>query len=309
MLAGSAQPTRRVIIATDWASGSPRLRVRDDDETESRLIEARGVHLAYHASPDSPRQCLGHTPFRDRTAGYVDCTKRPAVGSRTCEQCSIVAATLASNLHHAHTRGRSELDPAIVEQLRQPNQLYVAAFRDGSLKVGTSAKVRRDKRLAEQGAWRAAIVADADDGFAVRVIEDRVTAELGLPQSVSIGRKLDGMATPRPDHVLDDSLAEATADVHALLETADDARLRPRDERWLFPSATAEVWTGLHPYPLKPESGNHDVEIVDMCGRMAALRRTGTADVFIADLGRLFGVELALGDVEADELAVQDALF
>ena len=152
-------------------------------------------------------------------------------------------------------------------------------------------------------------MAEATDGFAVRDIEDRVTAELGLPQSVAIGRKVDGMVNPRPDEMLDDALQECSKAVGALLARMGDARLESVSVDWQSPSIDDPTWESVHKYPLKLESGNHDLEVLAACGRLVAVRRPDDGDTFVADLGRLFGVELELGDFGSDEVAVQDALF
>lgn len=302
-------PTSRIILGMSWATGEPLVRIADDGASTSELRPLSGLRLNYETGPDAPRRCVGRTPFRKADAAHTDCTNPPEPGGRRCTQCSISDATFASNLHHAHTRDRAGIDPAIAEHLRRPNLLYLAAFRDGSLKVGTSTATRVAKRLCEQGAWQARLVARADDGYAVRDIEDRVTDELGVPQSVAIGRKLDGMAAPISDERLVTELGHFAAGVHALIERMDDSRIHPHDEEWTFPSAQRALWRGLHRYPLKLESGRHDLECIDACGRMVAVRRPDTRDEFIADLGRLYGVQLALGDYESDELAVQDSLF
>lgn len=304
-----AEPTSRIILGMSWATGEPLVRVADDGANTSEMRAVAGLRLNYETGPEAPRRCVGRTPFRKADAAHTDCPNRPEPGSRLCTQCSISDATFASNLHHAHTRDRADIDPAIAEHLRQPNLLYLAAFRDGSLKVGTSTATRVTKRLCEQGAWHARLVARTDDGYAVRDIEDRVTEEMGLPQSVAIGRKLAGMAAPIPDERLLTELGHFTAGVHALIQRMGDRRVHRHDEAWTFPSAPHPVWRGLHTYPLKLDSGRHDLECIDACGRMIAVRRPDTGDEFIADLGRLYGVELALGDYESDELAVQDSLF
>ena len=131
-----------VIVGTSWSSGTASVRARHVGEQTSRLEPLVGLRLRYRAGVDSPRHCLGHVPFRRASGYYVDCANRPEPGGRKCGQCAIVDATFASSLHHAHTRGQAELDPAVVEHLAQPNVLYVAAFRDLSLKVGTSTEVR-----------------------------------------------------------------------------------------------------------------------------------------------------------------------
>lgn len=301
--------TCRLIIGVDWSDAAPRVRLRDGDAGTSRLQPLVGLRLNYNASPDSLRCCVGHTPFRRAEVAYVDCAKPPESGARKCRQCSIVDATFASNLHHAHTKDRADIDPAVAEHLRQPNLLYLAAFRDGSIKVGTTTQKRRDKRLREQGAWRAVVLARADDGYAVRVAEDAVTVELGVTQSVSIGRKLDGMVTPKPNDALESLLGETADAVRKLLKSLADPKVMTLDEAWERPGSDHADWIGLHRYPLRLDSGSHDLEVSNACGRMVVLRRPGGTDAFIADVGQLFGVELALGDYESDELVVQDSLF
>jgi hypothetical protein len=299
----------RVVLGVTWAGGDPQARVRDMGMEASVLVPLAGLTLNYRVDLTARRWCLGKTPFRKADASHTDCQNRPEPGGRLCTQCSISDATFASNLHHAHTRDRADIDPAIAEHLRRPNLLYLAAFRDGSVKVGTTTAARGTKRLAEQGAWRALLVAKTSDGYAVRDIEDRVTEELGLAQAVQIGRKLDGMASPQPDDRLDTSLANHAAQVDALRERMADGRIEAHRERWRFPDGDEAVWAGLHRYPVKLGLGQHDLEVVAACGRMVVVQRRGTDDVFIADLGQLYGIELILGDYESDELAVQDSLF
>lgn len=299
----------RVITGLTWASGEPLVRMRDDGSAVSDLVPLVGLVLNYQTDRDAPRLCVGKTPFRPADGDHHDCANRPGPGSKLCTQCSISDATFASNLHHAHTKDRTEIDPAIAEHLRQPNVLYLAAFRDGSVKIGTSTQKRHHKRLTEQGAWRALIVATTADGYAVRDIEDRVTADLQIPQSVSIGRKLDGMASPLSDDRLDEELAWRADQVRSLQDRMGDGRIEAQREPWSFPGAHAALWTALHRYPVRLDAGQHDLEVVAACGRIAVVQRRGTSDVFAADVGQLYGIELRLGDYESDELAVQDSLF
>ena len=324
---------RQVILGTTWAAHEPHLRLRraesarlaetvHDAKTDggssaipligkSVLEPLRGFVLGYRLSDGADRRCLGHVPFRRGHGDYHDCANNPEPGSRRCERCMIVEATFASNLHHAHTRGSGELDPAIVEHLGQPNQLYLAAFRDGSLKVGTTTAARRDKRLAEQGAWRALIVADADDGYIVREIEDRVTEELSLSQAVNVRRKIAGLVSPVGDDQLDAQLRSAATDVHALIEQMNSPRLRPVDEPilWTNPAADDLADTKLYDYPLPLDRGSHDLVFTNAVGRVAIAQRAGGDDHFAIDLQGLFGYELELGDFGSGEIAIQDSLF
>lgn len=136
-----------------------------------------------------------------------------------------------------------------------------------------------------------------------------MTVALGLPQSVSIHRKLRGLEQPRPDDHLTHELDLWTSRVHELIEGSGDDRLTAMKVEWANPLADDPIWARLHPYPLKPESGAHDLEFITACGRATVARRPGGQDDFVFDVRRLYGIELALGDEAPDELTVQDSLF
>ena len=300
-----------VILSTIWTADGCLLRVRRPGE-DSELIAARGLELNYRADPDRPRHCVGHHSPKRNDGAYVECHNRPQPGEKTCVSCAVADAEFASDLHHAHTRSRDQLHDSVVQHLQRSNILYLAAFRDGSIKVGTSTGTRRATRLVEQGAWQAVEAATVADGFAVRRLEDLVTERLGLPQAVAATRKLKGMISPHPDEVLRRSITERLAEVHELLsspEGLDAGASVATAQWWAFPGHDEPVWQGLHRYPTRPEVGHHHVRIEAMCGRLAVLARPGGNDHFVADLGALYGRELELGHFTPDELLVQDSLF
>ncbi len=297
------------LLAIRWDSGRPFVRLRQNGGA-SQLIALRDLALRYTVSDTTSRRCVGHKPFRDKTSAWSDCNRSPVAGSLTCDRCTASDATFASQLHHAHNKGRSELDSAVLAHLEQPNNVYLAAFRDGSVKVGTSTKARLETRLDEQGAWVAQVVASTTDGFAVRSLEDRITAELGLPQSVSVRRKLDGLDNPRPDDRLRTELSRWSTRVHELIAEQADPRVSPTNDGWVSTVSTDPAWENVHPYPLKLTSGSHDLEFLTASGRIAMARRPTSSDRFICDIKQLFGLQIELLDeVVPDELTVQDSLF
>lgn len=297
------------LLAMSWASGKPEVRLRRNG-AGSELVALNTIALRYAITEATSRCCIGHSPFRDTTVAWVDCNRSPIDGSLTCDRCTANNATFASQLHHAHTKGRGELDEAILQHLEQPNNVYLAAFRDGSIKVGTSTKARLQTRLDEQGAWVAQVVAATTDGFVVRLLEDRITTELGLPQSVSVRRKLDGLIAPRPDDRLRTELSRWSTRVHELVTEQADPRVSPTSDGWVSSVSTDPTWAGVHPYPLRLDSGSHNLEFITASGRVAMAQRPGSPDLFVCDLRQLFGITLELvDDVVPDELAVQDSLF
>lgn len=317
-----------VVLGLVWGDDGCRVRLRvpttgtsaAGPATPSELVPIIGLELNYRVGPDARRHCLGHSSPRRNNGAYVDCGNRPQATEKTCVNCAVADAEFASDLHHAHTRERSELDRSVVDHLEQTNVLYLAAFRDGSLKVGTSTAHRTDKRLREQGAWMASLVATVSDGFTVRRLEDLVTEKLGLTQSVAVKRKLHGMVNPLGEARLAQRLDEMVDEVHRLIGSMDrlpgsqDSRtiaetIELTDRPWGFPGSDSDVWDRLHQYPARLDAGTHHLEVVAVCGRMAVVARPGSDDRFIADLGQLFGVELDLGHYRPDPLAVQDSLF
>lgn len=309
---GPLEPGPLVLLGSDWGADGCRLRLRRPDE-ESELIQAVGLELNYRAVTDGPRHCLGHHSPKRNEGRYLDCHNPPQAGEKTCVSCAVADAEFAADLHHAHTKPIEEIHDSVRQHLQRTNILYLAAFRDGSVKVGTSTGTRRHTRLIEQGAWRAIEVAEVGDGFAVRRLEDLVTERLGLPQAVATTRKLRGMLAPRTDAELDGLLAERAAEVHELLAGVDGRaaadNAKPTDTRWSSAEAGDPRWDRPHPYPLAIDNGSHHLRIEAMCGRLAAVARPGGEDRFVIDIGRLYGRQIELGAFQPDELAVQDSLF
>jgi len=293
-----------------WSDGEPYIRVRRNG-CGSELLSTRGLALSYAIGGDGPtRRCVGHKPLRDPDTPWIDCDNSPLPGSRTCDRCTAVDATFASQLHHAHTRGSGEIDIAVRTHLEKPNVSYLAAFRDGSVKIGTSTAPRLEVRLQEQGAWIARIVANAANGYAVRTLEDLVTSELGLPQSVTVNRKLRGLTSPVSNDALDTRLSQWADGVHRLITELDDDRLSPANVSWSNPCRRDDAWDRVHPYAQRLDRGAHSFTVERACGRAFLVRRPMSDDRFVVDIGQLFGVEIELADdVVPDELTVQDSLF
>ena len=298
---------RLVVVAHTWADKRPRLRLRPPDDLSS-LVDAPGFRLHYRIAGAPVWHCPGRVPFRTGRGDYVDCLNRPQPGGRRCVDCAVAEATLAGSLHHAHTRSPDEIDTAVDAHLRQPNVLYLASFGDGSIKVGTSTTGRADQRLLEQGALQAAIVATASDGIVVRQIEDLVTEQLGLPQSVGVGRKLKGLIAPMPADRQAAGLAEATDRLHELVGRLDPAGLAPTREPWINPGFDRVVNDKLFRYPVDLTRDAHRLMIDYMIGRLAVVEG-GSGDRFAIDVGRIFGLELEMGDFDPIEITVQDSLF
>ncbi len=296
--------TRRVILGVRWHDTDVSLRVREAGEPASTFEPLIGRTLEFRVTTEKPAWCLGRSG-----SGLYDCANRPTSVNRKCTPCSVADAAHASMLHHSHRRdGEPVLDGSVADHLAQPNVLYVAAFRDGSLKVGTSNAERALTRLAEQGAWKAVLVAEAVNGYLVRIVEDAVTKVLGLPQSVSMVRKLQGFVRPVDDALLRVRLNHATEQIHQLIDGTDG--ITAIDQPWLFPHENQ--WERVIRYPADLAVGAHELEIAAACGRTVLARIAGDSDAndcFVADLGPLYGHELEWGRFGTPALTIQGALF
>lgn len=305
---------RRVLIELSWSQAEPRIRVRDDDARTSIHVPLIGLELNYRLDESSKKLCLGHRAFGGEGAVYIDCSRAPKPGAKKCVRCSVHDVAFAANIHQAHKKDRRAIDPFFATHLAKPNRLYLAGFRDGSTKIGTSTEERSVERLREQGAWLARFVGHACDGYVVREMEDLVTEFVGVAQAVSARRKVKGLVQACPDDTLSNQLDEHASKVTALIRGLKDERLTVLDESWVFPGRAGPGWKAPILYPAPLTFGSHKLGVVDACGRSVLLHRessTGTAetDFFVADIGQLFGWELELGQFTADEIAVQPSLF
>jgi hypothetical protein len=192
----------------------------------------------------------------------------------------------------------------------QPHWLYLATFADGNTKVGTAAEPRKRSRLDEQGALFATYLAKADDGRAVRHLEDTLTRGIGVTQTVRAAAKLQALAdlrdlsTARTAHEKNVArAAEALADMNipavaeAWAPPAEGERLRtPDGERTLYPHDLREGEHGFTPLSCL---GSQASAVLDNDEGMA----------YLLDLGVLKGCRIILGAFSSPGTAVQSALF
>lgn len=194
----------------------------------------------------------------------------------------------------------------MAEFMNWPNVVYLAAFADGSVKVGTSRRERIETRLLEQGAWLSVIVAEVTDGYQVRRLEDLLSHKFDLSQSVSVRRKQAGLVNPRPSDLLS---ADLDRWVERVTPFVDDFGATTIARRWEHPDRRELEQRRLLAYPADPTVGPHDLGLAGSVGRIGLAQRADAADWFIFDLGVLFGLELDWGDHGSTPLVIQDSLF
>jgi hypothetical protein len=193
----------------------------------------------------------------------------------------------------------------------QPHWLYVATFANGASKVGTASDPRKWQRLAEQGAVAASYIARAADGRVVRILEDLVTRDGGLPQQVRSAAKAAALAAPAPADRLRSRNTALADDARRLLSGTDEDGVEVVAETWSRPPLAARLCSesARHAYPHALDSGAHGFTLRSVCGSFVLATLDDTDLDFVLDLGRLKGRTIELGQHSSEVPAVQEALF
>ncbi len=266
-----------------------------------------GAVLAFTTEPG--RHCIGRSVF----VGNDAVTTAPCPRRRIAEsgdQCGTCAATDDFRfIHHVHRGGH--VPEAMRRYVSQPHWLYVATFADGGSKVGTASQVRQRARLDEQGAVLATYVAHCSDGFTVRAHEDAVTAEAGLPQTVSRRRKVASLCAPLSGDQLAAAHGEAVEGARRVLATRG---VHDDPVAWQPPSLHGDLVGGAPlggwpPLPHDLTAGDHHLTVEAMVGSTALVRMNDEPERFVADLGLLKGRKVTPGDTRSAAVAHQASLF
>lgn len=307
------EPLSYLCGGSSWDSDGPVLSLALPDGRAAPVRLEAGTELRFAVldggAGGGARFCLGASVLdSEGQRRQLPCPGQyPAGRGYQCESCFT-----RDDLRHMHQSHRNGYVPRALEPyLAQPHWLYVATFAGGRTKVGTASDRRKDLRLAEQGAIAAQYVARADNGRVVRVLEDRVTAVLGLVQAVRSGAKAAELAR----HGAVDGL-QSTNDRHAAAARAllaADTGLRGFEvvqQRWQPPARSAAVLeAGALPYPLGLHSGEHGLIISAVLGPTALVRVDGSEEHFLADLSQLKGRRLVMGPYRSCLPALQAVLF
>jgi len=296
------------VVGVSWRENFSYLNVLLGDQKERLYVPAAGLRMSFKVEQEKPQRCLGYTRRSHQDITYVACKNAPESG-RLCGSCNKSDRIQSANLHQAHRREMALMEPSIKQYLEHPHRLYVAIFRDGSAKVGTTRGANGGQRLVEQGAWFAHYIALATNGFEIRELEDLLTDAIGLKQAVNSTRKVMGHMQPLEDEILQIKLSDIQSAAHDVLDVRWSDTVTPLNVGWSNPASALTTWTRTAKYPLPLDAGTHDFEIDSMIGRLAGMNRLGFPQTLIADLYPLFGQPLQFGDYEADGISIQEALF
>jgi hypothetical protein len=235
------------------------------------------------------------------------CEKSVKSGKK-CDNCIREDNIFASQFHSVHKKDRSSISQKILKRMQKENILYIAGFFDGSTKVGTSASTRIQTRLLEQGAIHAVLVVETPDGITVRLLEDLITEELGIGQAVSIGKKIDGLLKPLMRDALQKELKIISRKVKDCISTSGITDIKEITSTWDNEYSAETCWDTIQKYPISLSSGNHDLKVKSVVGRVAALSHN-SGMTLAADLNELLGITVESGKIAGDEISVQAQLF
>jgi hypothetical protein len=286
----------------------PVLRLQAPDGTFTETALDDGTRLGFRLAAEG-KSCLGHHRVHGPARrDHVLCRNQsPSARGHQCERCFV--ADDFRLMHDFHRGGG--VPPGLRSYLMQPHWLYVATFANGASKVGTASDLRKWQRLAEQGAVAASYIARTADGRVVRVLEDLVTRDGGLPQQVRSAAKAAALVAPAPVDQLNDRNAALADDARRLVLGADETGFEIVAETWNRPALAGRLCsvTARHDYPHQLDAGAHGFTIRSVCGSFVLATLDDSDLEFVVDLGRLKGRTIVLGDHRSEVPAVQEALF
>jgi hypothetical protein len=291
-----------------WSAAGPQLALARPDGSAAAMDVAEGTLLGFRVL-EAGKFCLGsHRVQGRRTRHHVPCPlQAPAERGYQCINCF-----LNDDLRFLHDAHRSGVAPdGLRAYLGQPHWLYVATFASGASKVGTASDVRKQLRLAEQGAAAARYVARAEDGRIVRVLEDMVSQQTELTQAVRSTAKLSGLQAPRSPAELDSINAEHARTVRNLLSGAELEGFATIDQTWELPEPGRRVMgsESRTAYPLELAAGGHGLRLDALLGSIALVRTREGGPAYLADLNGLKGRRIELGSYQSQLPPVQVSLF
>lgn len=288
--------------------GAPVLRLQSPSGDFRELGLRPGARLGFRVAGPA-KSCLGRLVVHSSTRrDHILCkAAAPAARGRQCERCFVLDESRL--IHDFHRGGR--VTPGLRDYLMQEHWLYVATFAGGTTKVGTASGPRKWNRLAEQGATVARYVARADDGRVVRVLEDLVTAELGLTQLVRSRAKTEALLQPLAAGDLDAISRRHAGDVRHLLARTAVGGFTVVDETWVRPAQADAAYgpAARHAYPHPLDGGEHGFTVAAISGANVLARLDGTGSLFVVNLSHLTARTIEPGDFASAVPAVQEALF
>ena len=302
-------------IGFDWTHlQSPALRLLSVEARTCQLVPLTGLIFGFQVV-DTKRHCCGWFDLTGVQSEFVPCAKSEIVESGTqCPTCKAREGFLS--VHHAHDV--RALPKNVSNYIGRPHRVYLDVFADGTVKVGTIAESRLDVRLAEQGAFAANYVAWTSDGIWARELEDALSSNLNLKQSMSGRSKLKALESNLEASTIHASLDRASGLAQTFLRSHykanDDVKIYDSPKEWLPPECSASAFRSCPAvlYPFAVTEGEHSFRVVGVTGSILVAHESeddGFAQAMAVDLSALRGHRITLGDYAQREIKYQATLF
>ncbi|TAP27936.1 DUF2797 domain-containing protein [Arthrobacter sp. S41] len=292
---------------------APMLRLRTADQWKTEYLE---LNRSLSMDVGELKFCLGYiTMNRDGSRNTLPCPKTKALRTGTqCDSCRRLDHS--KFMHQFHKTG--EAPEGMRKYLEQPHFLYVASFAHGATKVGTTSTQSKWTRLAQQGAVIARYIARANDGTAIRVLEDLVTVHVALTQQVRQKSKIKGLVSWELDLAQLDEINEQAAskarDFLGAQRGLDTYGVELRDELWeqpAFAHPVIEAWNSrtLHAWNSALPGATADLRIRGVLGQSIMADSGEGTTLRLLDAAELKTREVQLRQQYGEFKEEQSALF
>lgn len=289
------------------------LRLRQGENWRTEYLEA-GRSLSLEIS--ELKFCLGYiTMNKDGSRNNLPCPKTKAMRTGTqCDSCRRLDHS--KFMHHFHKTG--EAPEGMRKYLEQPHFLYIASFAHGATKVGTTSTQSKWTRLAQQGAVIARYIARANDGTAIRVLEDLVTEHVGLSQQVRQKSKVKGLTSWELDYAqLDAANAQSAGAARTFLGAQrglDTYGVQLKDEKWeqpAFAQPVIEAWDShsVHSWNSALPGSTVNLRIRGVLGQSILADSGDGTTLRLLDAAELKTREVQVHGMREDFKEEQSALF
>jgi len=242
-----------------------------------------GKHVAWRVT--GPRRCVG---MRDARGSYVRCPESTVLSKdRTkCGPCSAM----------------DEMDPCVrcdgrtckaseerrIRCASPKYAVYLAVFKDQTLKVGVSTLDRLRLRWLEQGADFGGIITVVDGGFKARRLEDSFGRLPGATKQMRSGRKISWLLKPMPSDQAQE-LVNGFLSSNKLTEAGSSVALEDLSRHYCLSGLDSR------PQRLQPSSMSTDSFglLGDVVGLKGALLITKLGSIYnVTNLKQLIGYEV-----------------
>jgi hypothetical protein len=171
-------PPHPVILHRKWPMGleTSEMHLQSGETLALKILKERKC-IGYKDNDDTLQECKTLTNYHLGADGRCPvCKSRNRISN--CSRCHGICV---------NPEGRA--------YCKQPHIIYLAAFTPDFIKVGVSTERRWKRRIAEQGANLAVVIARAVDGAVARTLESKIKDELGIPDRAHESIHLQSLKT------------------------------------------------------------------------------------------------------------------